>query len=129
MLAQAFDVGEEVVGGVGGQVGVGPARVASAAAAATLFEEHDAVGRGIEESSPVRSTSRARSTVQNYSRLAVGVAALFPVEEVAVADVEPALVVWLGRRMELSHGGGPFVIGPRTPVLPQRSPLGKPHVV
>jgi hypothetical protein len=41
--------------------------------------------------------------VHPQRRLAVGIAALFPVDEIAVADVEQAVVVRLDLRIGLGH--------------------------
>ena len=47
--AQRFDVGDQVRGGVGAQIGIGLAGERPAAPGAALVEEHDAVGVRIEE--------------------------------------------------------------------------------
>jgi len=53
-LAQRFDVGDEMGGGVGAQVGIGRAGERSAASGSTLVEEYDPIGIRIEEASLAR---------------------------------------------------------------------------
>ncbi len=71
MLSERFDVGDEVIGGVHrevravGDVGRGPP-------AAALVEQHDPVGRGIEEAAVRGIGAAARTAVQEDDRLAVG---------------------------------------------------------
>jgi hypothetical protein len=48
-LAQRFDVGDEMGGGVGAQVGIRRAGERPAASGPTLVEEHDPIGVWIEE--------------------------------------------------------------------------------
>jgi hypothetical protein len=50
-LAQRFDVGDEMGGGVGAQVGIRRAGERPAASGSTLVEEYDPIGIRIEEAS------------------------------------------------------------------------------
>jgi hypothetical protein len=94
---ERLDVGDEVPGRVGAQVRCRGGRVRRRAPAPTLVEQDD---RG---TSPGRRTAHRRAapsagtTVQDDDGLAVGAAALLPVQAVAVADVEHARVVRLDR--------------------------------
>jgi hypothetical protein len=74
-----------------------------AAPAAALVVQHDSVMLRIEVAAAARSRTRARPAVDDQHRLAVGIAARFPIDAVAVADVEQALVVRLDRRIPLGH--------------------------
>src|SRR5450631_4258634 len=102
MLAQAFDVGHEVPGGVLDQAGA-----RAAAAAAPLIEYDDAVVLGIEElpGSPVGAGSR--SAVQKNRRFAGGVAALFVIDLMQFGYPEETVTIRFNRRVEsaLRHGG------------------------
>ena len=78
----------------------GLARVRRGASAPALVEQHDAVPLGVEEAAVPGGGSRARTAVEEHDRLAVGIAALLPVDAVAVADDELAGLVRLDRRIE-----------------------------
>ncbi len=70
MLSERFDVGDEVIGGVSREVrAVGDVGVDRPAA---LVEQHDPVGRGIEEAAVRGIGAAARTAVQEDDRLAVG---------------------------------------------------------
>ena len=104
VVAQQLEVGNQVPGGVGAEVGRVVARRRDAAAAISLVEQDDAVRHGVEQAPVVGRATRARPTVQEHHGLAVGVAALFPVDLVAAADLEHAGRVRLERRIEGAHG-------------------------
>ncbi len=75
MLAQAFDIIDQVPGGVRDQRGV-----RAALAAAALVEQHDAVAARIEEAAHRRAGAAARAAVQEHDRLAVRIAAFLEVQ-------------------------------------------------
>jgi hypothetical protein len=105
VFAESFDVSDQILGGVGGEVDLGCAGMRCAPAAVALVEEYDAVDGGIEKATVPRGTSGAGAAVQYESGLAVRVAALLPVHEVAVAGLEHTVLVGLDRRVECTHGG------------------------
>jgi hypothetical protein len=92
---QGFDIGDEMGSGIGAQVGVRLAGERPAAAAPALIEEHDPVGKRIEETSLARQGARAGAAVQIERGLAGRIPAALPVDLVAITDVEHAAVVRL----------------------------------
>src|SRR5690349_20898790 len=82
MLAQRFDIGDEMPGRVVGQFGV--RRRASTTA---LIEKNDAVMPRIEESPRFAVESRARTAVQEHDRFAARVAALLVVDAMQWRDL------------------------------------------
>src|SRR5206468_5793303 len=93
--AQLLDVVDQVPGRV-----VVEARIRRRLAAAALVEHQDLVFVGVELPAMVGARSATGAAVQEYDRLAVGVAAQLPIEEVAVADVEHAGFVGVDRRVQ-----------------------------
>jgi hypothetical protein len=100
VLAQQLHVGDQVVRGVGGQVGGRVARVRAAAAAVALVEQDDPVALRVERAPLAVAAPRAGAAVHDERGLAFRVAADLPVDEVAVADVEQAVVVRLDRGIQ-----------------------------
>ena len=70
------------------------------AAAAALVEEEDVVALRVELAAVVGAAAGAGSAVKEDGRLGARSPAALPVEAVAVADVEPAALVGLDRRIE-----------------------------
>ena len=70
--AQRFDVGDQVRGGVGAQVGIRLAGQRPAAPAPALVEQHDAVGIRIEEAPLARRAARSGTAVQKSAGLPAG---------------------------------------------------------
>nr|WP_244409090.1 hypothetical protein [Stackebrandtia nassauensis] len=103
VLAQGFDVAQQVMGGVGAQVDVGLTGVRGAAAGAALVERDDAVAGRVEEAAPERPGTGTGAAVQHHGGFAVGVSADLPADAVAVADVEHAGVVRFGGGMAVGH--------------------------
>src|SRR5213593_1031269 len=83
LLAQALDVGHEVLSRVRLQTGTRVAGVRSAASAASL----------VEEAAVTRRAAAARSSVQDHGWLPFGVATRFPINRIALADVEHPVLV------------------------------------
>jgi hypothetical protein len=69
-------------------------------ACAALFEEYYAIHLRIEKAAVVRDQTGAWSTVQEYDRLAVGIAALFVIELMNRRDADVSAVVWLDFRVK-----------------------------
>jgi hypothetical protein len=88
-----------VPGGVGFEAGVG-----GGAAAAALVEQQDVPAFGVELPAVIRAAAGAGPAVEKDRRLAVRISALFPVQAVAVADVEMAGPIGLDRRIEGAQG-------------------------
>src|SRR5262245_15598013 len=84
------------------------ARVRPALAAAALVEEHDPIGGGVEELALERLRPAAGAAVDEADGKPVGVPRLLVVDLVDSRDLEEAVVVGLGRRVELAHGDGSF---------------------
>src|SRR5580658_6914559 len=93
MLAQPFDVRDQVCGVVARKIGVWCACVRRAPSAIALIEEHDAIGGWIEQPAMPLGTSRSGTAVQNEGRLTAWIAASLPVEEIAIADLQHAMRV------------------------------------
>ena len=114
MLAEPLDILDQVPGRVGLEAGM-----RRRAAAAALVEQGDVVARGIELAAMIGAAAGAGAAMQHHRRLALRIAALLPVERVAVADVEPAGPVGLDRRIEgaavgetgIGHGFSPGTTG------------------
>src|SRR2546426_5497950 len=104
VFAEPLDISNQVVSRVGRKIHRIVARVRNTSAASTLVEQHDPVRGRIEKSAHARRASRARAAVEEQCRLPLGVATNLPIDEVAVADVEHALVERLDRRV---HGHKP----------------------
>jgi hypothetical protein len=95
MGAESLDVVDERPRGVVDQAGVGSALVAS-----TLIEADDAVGLGVEEAAVSQVAGTSRTAVEEDDRLAVGVAALLPVDLVDVGDLQHARAIRFDLRVE-----------------------------
>ena len=96
--AQRLDVGHQVPGGVVHQVGV-----RRGTAGATLVEQDDPVLRRIVELAHLRRAATAGPAMQHHHRLAVGVAALFVVQRVALVDLERTGVVGRDGGVKRAH--------------------------
>ena len=90
VVAQPFDVGDEVGSGVRRQVRGRLRSMRRAAATLALIELHDEVTLGIEQSPGVGRHAAAGTTVQDQRRLARRVARRLPVDLMAVTDIEHA---------------------------------------
>ena len=96
--AQALDVGDQVPGGV-----VVEAGMRTRAAAAALVEQQHAILVWIEQPAMLGRAAGARAAMQEDRRLALGVAADFPIDLVAIAGVEMAGVIGLDLWVEATH--------------------------
>jgi hypothetical protein len=94
-IPQSFYIGDEIEGRVGLEI---PSRLRTAAAA--LVEEDDAVAIGIEQPAMVGLAATARTAVEKQYRLALGVAAGFPIEAMSIPDVEVTAIIGLDRWIE-----------------------------
>src|SRR5207248_7337922 len=90
---------------VPGRVGF-EARIRRRLAAAALVEHQDLVLVGVELPPMIGARSAAGPAVEEYHRLAVGIAAQFPIKAAAVADVEHAAVVGLDLGIERAARAG-----------------------
>jgi len=105
--AQAFDVAYEMPRRVLPEL-----RMGSRSAAASLIEQQHVVDRRIEEASTVGRASASRAAVQEHGGLAASRSDAFPVDGMAIADIEMAAAVRLDRRKErdfIQVQGRPFV--------------------
>jgi hypothetical protein len=73
------------------------------AATASLVEQDDPVGAGIEEATYSGRTPRARTAVEDDSGFAIRMAARLPVHQVLIADIEHTVVVWFDFWVKLGH--------------------------
>src|SRR5687767_7082757 len=78
----------------------------TAAPAAALVEQHDAISVGIEKAAGTIVAAGAGSAVHEDRRFTVGIAALFVVELVHVRDAEHAAVVRLDRGIQRATSSG-----------------------
>ena len=117
VAAELLDVAQQVVGGVDRQVGGRVAGVGAAAPAAPLVEQDHPVGVGVEDPPHPRRAARPRAAVEHHRRLALGVAAHLPVDELAVADLQHALIVGLDLGVAPRHDNP---LPPATPGTGQR---------
>ena len=101
MLAQALDVGDQIPGGVVGEVGM-----RRGAPAAALVEQDDPVLFRVVELAHLRAAAAARAAMQQDHGLSVRIAALLVIQRVAVVDGELADVVWLDGGIEVAHVSG-----------------------
>lgn len=95
ILAEQFHIGKEVLGGVVGHIDRRIRRVRQALPAPSLIEQHDPEGVWIEAPSRAAPTSTAGPDVYHQHRPAFGTSAGFPVDLIAVTDVEQARLVGL----------------------------------
>ena len=70
-----------------------------------LIEQHDAIGGRIEQPAMPPRTSRSGTTVQDNGRLTARIAACLPVNEVAVTNLQHAMVVRSDLRIQIRHDG------------------------
>jgi len=75
------------------------------AAAAALVEQGDVEPRRIELAAMLGAAAGAGAAMQHHRRLAVGIAALLPVEDMAIADIELPGPVGLDLRIESAAVG------------------------
>src|SRR5687767_9181342 len=80
-------------------------RMRTAAPAAALVEQHDAIGVGIEEAAGAIVAAGAGAAVHEDRRFALGVAALFVVDLVHVRYAEHAALVRLDRGIQRAASG------------------------
>lgn len=106
VLAEMFDIGDEVRGGVGGEVSVRFFRERSAASAAPLIEEDDAEEMGIEEATLIWGTASAGSAVEEEGGEALGVTAAFPIDLMPVSHGEESGLIRLDGWELTCHDGG-----------------------
>src|SRR5712691_941811 len=78
--------------------------VRTALTAAALVEQDDPVNLGVEHLAAATTSPAAGAAVHPQRRLPAGVAAGFPVDLVAIADIQKAPCVRFDRRERLGHG-------------------------
>src|SRR5258708_4882285 len=103
MLPQQINVAEQVMSGVRGKVGGGVACMRKAPPAVALVEEHHPVLARVEKPPEVRRAPRPRPAMHDDRRFTGRVAAGFPVDKVAVSDIQPPSFVGLDFGMEVGH--------------------------
>jgi hypothetical protein len=99
MLAQGFDIGQQVGGGVGGEIGCRITRRGCAAAALALVQQHDVVGGGIKIPAVSGAAARARPAMQHQRRFALRIAAAFPIQVVSIGGSEHAMGIGFDGRV------------------------------
>src|SRR4051812_48009384 len=99
MCAQAFNVGDQIPGGVFLQAGMG-----SALAAATLIEQDDAIALWIEEAPHVCIRTATGAAMQEDDGLALGIAALFEIQFMQRGDAQLAGSIGSQRWIKAIHG-------------------------
>src|SRR5690606_39297654 len=104
-----------------------------------LVEQDDAVLRRVVEAAHLVGTATARAAVQQHHRLAIGIAALLVIEDVAVIDAEGAGVEGFDLGIQRAHADaascgitgpvyqpGPLSPPPSAPRRPGRALRGRP---
>jgi len=104
-FAQRFDIGDQIAGGVGTQVGIGLVRRRPAAAGTALIEQDHAVGVRIEVLPLPWARARARAAVQVDGGRAGRIPTGLPVDPVPVTNIEQTTVVGLDERESVRHIG------------------------
>ncbi len=99
MLTEQLDVGHQVGGGVGREVGVGFAGQRAAPPAAPLVEQHRSIGLGVEVPPRPGRCSAAGPAVEEHGWLPCRVADDLPVQTVAFADFQLPGLERLDRRV------------------------------
>ena len=102
-VAEQLHIREQVFGGVHAHIGGGITRVRRAPPTAALVEKHDPVPLRIEVATTTAPAPGTRSPVDDQCGLAVGIAARLPVDPIAIAYIEQALVVRLDRGVRLGR--------------------------
>jgi hypothetical protein len=97
MLAQSFDIRDEVRSVVAREVHLRRTRVRRAPSAIALIEQSNPICRWIEQPAMPLRTSRSRTAMQHNGRLAARIPARLPVHAIPVTDVEHPLLVRLDR--------------------------------
>ena len=69
-----------------------------------LVEQQDVVALGVELAAMVRTAAGAGAAMKHDGGLGAGRAASFPIEAVAVTDVEPSRLIRLDRRIKGAPG-------------------------
>ncbi len=125
---QPLQVGHEVGGRVDAHVGVVGARAGQGPSGAALVEQDDPIGGGVEVPPEIGAGPAPRSPVQDQGWLAVRISAGLPVDAVAVADVEHAVVVRFDHRIEAHRSTVARRPGPIIPFTgPAAPPSGPPY--
>ena len=106
MLAHPFQVGEQVLGGVGAEFGMG-----AGAAGAALVDQDDAIFLGVEEAAVLFAAPGARPAVHEQDGHALVDATFLDVERVAIADIEAVAGVGTNGGIKLSHSPAPLRLG------------------
>lgn len=104
VLAQFLDVGHQVPGGVVHQVGMRGGTPGTA-----LVEQDDPVLGRVVELAHFFTAAATGATVQHHHRLAVGVAALFEIQRVAIVDLQRADVVRGDGGIQRTHDRTPLL--------------------
>jgi hypothetical protein len=103
VIAEPFDVRKQVSGGVGREMYSEVARMRQAPAAAALIEKHNAIGMRIEKAACAGRAPRARAAMEHDDRFTAWIATSLPVDEMPVADIEHAMLVWLNFWIAYCH--------------------------
>ena len=70
-------------------------------ATATLIEQDNAIDAGIKVSAHCGAAASARPTMQHQNRHAVGIAALFDIDQMSVAHINHPLIEGIDRRIKI----------------------------
>lgn len=95
---EGFDVGNEMGGGVGAEVGIRVTGQGPAAPGPTLVEQDGAVHVGIEETSLARRAARTGPSVEIERGFPFMVATTLPIDPMSVTHVQHSRFVWIERR-------------------------------
>ena len=91
-----FDIADEMPGGIRRRRGVGPRPATTA-----LIEEDHPKRFGVEIAPHRRAASTAGAAMQDDNRRALGIAALFDIDLMAIAHIQHPLIEGINRRVEI----------------------------
>jgi hypothetical protein len=94
-MPQQLHVADQMVGGIRRKIDGGIARMGAAPSAVALVEQDHPVIARVEEPPEVGRTSGTRTAVHHHRRLAGRIAARLPVDEIALPDIQEAILMWL----------------------------------
>src|SRR6476620_1462669 len=103
MCSQNLNISYPIGSSVAGQVHIEGAGMWCTASTTALIEEHDPVNIGIKKAAVPGRTARTRAAMQNNGLLAVWVDTGFPVEPIAIANIQPARLIRLDLWIQISH--------------------------
>ena len=103
MLAQPLDIRDQVRSVVARKIHLRRTRMRRASSAIALIKQNDSICEWIEQPAMPRRASRSGTAMQHDGRLAARITARLPVDAVAVANLEHAVIVRFDRWVQVRH--------------------------